>query len=220
MMALLRKEVGVARWYFPLAVVVFMVLSAQLVQYDVAYLGAGVGLAGALTLLVPYFEWMRDGDRLLASLPVRRADIVGARYAVAALAVGTALVAWGAWGRLLLPLVDPERAATALWGTVEGQLTFGLVAGLALAVLLPLHFALGLGRAGVAFAALSAGLALACLLAAGTPANPVRGVESALTGLRAAWGPAPMVAAGAAVFASLWLGSAWLATCAYRRREL
>jgi hypothetical protein len=220
MMALLRKDIGVARWNLPLAVVVFMLLSAQLVRYDGPYLVAGAGLACALTLLAPFFEWMRNGDRLLASLPVRRTDIVAARYVVAALSVAIALVVWGAWGRLLLPLVDPGRSAPALWGTPEGQVAFVLVAWLALAVLLPLTFALGLGRAVVAFVAVWVSLALIYLLAAGTPGHPIRAVGSALTALNTAGGPIVTAAAGAAACAAMLAASAWLAVRAYERREL
>lgn len=220
MMALLRKDIGVARWDLPLAIVVFMLLSAQLVHYDAPYLVAGVGLACALTLLVPFFEWLRNGDRLLASLPVRRADIVGTRYVVAALAVAVALVAWGAWGRVLLPLVDPERSTAAPWATVEGQVTFALLAGLALAVLLPLHFALGLGRAVPAFVALLVGVGLVDALATGAPADPAAAVESALSAVGSRWGPIATIAVGAAAFAAMLAASAWLAVRAYERREL
>ncbi len=220
MMALLRKDIRVARWYLLAAVAVFLLFSAQLVRYETAFLWVGIALSSALTLLVPFLEWQLNGDRLLASLPVGRADIVRSRYVVAALAVAFSLVVWCAWGRLLLPLLEPGRSTTALWSTIEGQVTFALTAGLVLAVLLPLHFTLGLGRAVLVFSAVSVGVALAYLLATGAPASAADLIGSAAASLRARWGPVPTLVTGVAAFGAMFLGSAWLATRAYERREL
>jgi len=220
MMPLFRKEFRAAPWGAPVVVAVFLILSAQFVRFDTVYFWTGIAFAGGLTLFLPWLEWLLDGDRLLASLPVRRADLVRARYVIAVAAVGVALVVWWAWGRLLLPLVDPDRAMSSLWATVEGRLTFVCCAGLTLAVFLPFHFALGLTRGGTAFTAVAVGVALAGLLLTGAPGNPATGLESLITGLRARWGLLLTLAAVTAAIGTALVGSAWLATRAYERREL
>ena len=47
-MALLRKDIRVARWYLLAAVAVFLLFSAQLVRYETAFLWVGIALSSAL----------------------------------------------------------------------------------------------------------------------------------------------------------------------------
>jgi hypothetical protein len=156
---LLRKEWIVFSHRVPFFVFgVFILASLQTVRVGDAYLLVGVALAAALALYVPAVEWFEESNPMLHSLPVSRGGVVVARYVVAVLAGGVAGVVWGATGRLLLPLLDAGRETPAMWLTVEGMLTFFVLVGLFFALLLPLHFRLGLGRGFVAFLALSLGL--------------------------------------------------------------
>lgn len=220
MMPLLRKEIRVASWYALAVLAAFLLTGAQVVPYDAGFLWMGIGLAVGLTLLVPTIEWRLDTDRLIASLPVDRADVVRARYIVAIVAVPLALVVWTLWGRLWLPLLDPERNEPARWATFEGGLTFVLLAGLNLAALLPLHFALGLGRGATAFAAGWLGVGLVVTAATGAARDPVGAMAGAVGWLRGTvgspWAVVVMLG-GLGVVLAL---SAWVGTRAYARRDL
>ena len=68
-----------------------------------AFFWLGIALAGLLSLYVPTMEWHQETDRMLSSLPVRRATMVFSRYLSSIVACGFAAIAWISTGRLLAP---------------------------------------------------------------------------------------------------------------------
>jgi hypothetical protein len=202
---LLRKDLAVFiprdRWLFSL---IFLLATVQTFLHDEAFFWLCVALAGALVAVVPVIEWRLETDRLLGSLPVSPPAIVKARYISAALTGLFAALAWTVTGRLLAPVLAPDRAMPGMWTTLEGVLTFLLVVGVLVALFLPLHFRFGLGRgAGFFSIACVALLALASLLpGSGAPVGPQAG---AVTDLRAIIAPPsqPVRSAVAQVLESL-----------------
>jgi len=229
--ALLRKDLQVfdAR---DAAIVLgaYLLLAAQIGRWDEGAFWLGVALAGALVVAVPFAEWLFDAERLLGSLPVRRATVVLARYAAALAGCGAAAVVWIASGRLLAPLLAPHRTGPAMWDTLEGVLAFLVVATGLVAIFLPLYFRLALGRAALAFGpvclvllAVSSAVVPASGAAApaGVPLSPPSeiihlGVEA----LVARAGPVPAVVLTVAGLGAMLAVSGWLSLRGFERRDL
>lgn len=206
---------------------VFALAAVQTIRSDEAYLWLGVLTAGALTLVVPVMEWRLGTDRLVLSLPVRRATVVRARYVMAGMA---AIGGWATWlvaGHLLAPILAPDRPGPAWWATLPGHLAFFSLTATLLATFLPLHFRFGLGRATVAvFPVLLAlyllGLGLAPASGAvGPPLVPpgalARSTAELLVQRAGAFGAVSLVALG---LAAMIAGSMALSTRGFRRRDV
>jgi len=165
---LLRKELALfspRHRFFLLGT--FFLASLQCAPAEELFFCLALGLAGGLILYVPAIEWYHGLDPLLLSLPLGRRDLVDLRYLVALLALPAAAAAWNLAGRILVPLLDPDRSGPPLWATLEGNLAFLLTGAVAAALLLPLHFRFGLVRGALA--------ALPLLLALALPGFAVRG---------------------------------------------
>ena len=235
---LLRKDLAVFiprdRWLFSL---IFLLATVQTFLHDEAFFWLCVALAGALVAVVPVIEWRLETDRLLGSLPVSRHAIVKARYISAALAGLFAASAWTVTGRLLAPVLAPDRAMPGMWTTLEGVLTFLLVVAVLVALFLPLYFRFGLGRgAGVFFLACIALLVLAGFLPAagtpmGTPAGattdiraiitpPSQPVRSAVTHMMESLGPVGATGVLVGGVAVIWLLSIGVSVRWFQRRDL
>jgi ABC-type transport system involved in multi-copper enzyme maturation permease subunit len=160
---LLRKDwaVFIPRDRF-LVALIYLLAHPMVFPAEEAFFWLGIGLAGALVVYVPTMEWHQETDRMLNSLPVRRATVVFSRYLSSVLACIVAGVAWVSTGRILAPLLDAlvegSRATPGMWTTFEGVLTFFLMACLMVSLFLPLYFRFGLGRGAMAFVGLSFGL--------------------------------------------------------------
>ncbi|MFH1765647.1 MAG: ABC-2 transporter permease [Gemmatimonadota bacterium] len=180
---MLRKDLAVftLRDRFIVALVYLLALHTALLLEE-AFLWLGIGLAGALALYVPIVEWHQETDRMLSSLPVRRATVVFSRYLSSGFAVMIAAVAWVSTGTLLSPLLNVGSTTPGMWTTFEGILTFLAMAGFLISLFLPLYFRFGLGRGAMAFLGLSFGVyALASLrLGVFAPGEVVKARVSAL----------------------------------------
>lgn len=211
---------------------VLVMAAVQTARGDEAFLWLGLVMAGTLALLVPVLEWKLGTDRLVSSLPVRRATIVRARYVIAGLAVAAAWASWVAVGHLLVPALVPDRTGPDSWATLEGTLAFLWLCALLFAVFLPLFFRLGLGRAATAFFPALLGLYLAALAAASVvglgegvdgamvPAAPGALTRTAMEALVIRLGAAAACAAVALAIALLWAASIRVSTRGFERRDL
>jgi hypothetical protein len=150
----------------------FLLTALQTVRVDEVYFFVGVALALVLAAYVPALEWFHGTDAMLHSLPVSPETVVEARFVASLLAAGTALVCWIAAGWLLRPLLAADSPAPALWMTLQGTLAFFTVFCLLAALLIPLYFGLGAGRALVALLVLLPPLILAGYLTAGVGWGP------------------------------------------------
>jgi len=201
-----------------------------------------MSLAAALgwTVAMLMIDWQLETDRMTASLPVTRADIVKARYvsALGGVAIGAAF--YVAYGHAVMAVAGErliERwSASPAWASGGGVCAFAIV-GYALVIgFLPFYFCFGfpLGASWFAVSAtvlVSAAAGLARLVgpaarladtpgatAAGLP--PSEAVRAWLAVLAAAWGLGPALLAVLAGAAALGALSVRLSTGFYRRREL
>jgi len=160
-LALMRKDVAafISRDRFLIALV-YLLGHPMTLPNEEAFFWLGISLACALALYVPTIEWHQETDRMLSSLPVRRATVVLSRYFSSVMAVGLAGLAWVSSGRLLAPLLDVSATSPGMWTTFDGVLTFFLMAGLIVSLFLPLYFRFGLGRGATLFVGFSAVLYL------------------------------------------------------------
>ena len=217
---LLRKDRAV---FIPrdraLVALVYLLAHHSALLSEEAFLWLGIGLAGALALYVPIVEWHQETDRMLSSLPVRRATVVFSRYLASGAALLAAGAAWVSTGTLLAPLLDPGRSTPGMWTTLEGVTTFLLLAGLLIALFLPLYFRFGLGRGTMAFLGAGFGLYVLASLPLGIFA-PGAVVEVQISARVASVGPGwvlflILVGMGTAMAASGWLSARW-----FERRDL
>jgi len=221
---LLRKDWAV---FIPrdrvLVTLIYLLAHPMVLPHEEAFFWLGIGLTGALALYVPIMEWHQETDRMLSSLPVRRATVVISRYISSLIACGVAGVAWISAGHLLAPLLDTlldgGRAMPGMWTTFEGILTFFAMAGLLIALFLPLYFWFGMGRGVIVYLGMSFVLFVLASLPAGVvmPRAAVQGWISAMT---ASVGPGwvlflILVGIGAAMALSGRLSVRW-----FERRDL
>ena len=186
---LLRKDVAVfiPRDRFIVALAYLLAHHSALLSEE-AFLWLGISLAGALALYVPIVEWHQETDRMMSSLPVRRAAVVFSRYLSSGIAVMIAAVAWVSTGTLIAPLLRVGSTTPGMWTTFEGILTFFAMAGLLISLFLPLYFRFGLGRGAVAFLGLSSGLYALASIQLGVFA-PGEAVQNRIASLTASVGP-------------------------------
>jgi hypothetical protein len=188
-MGLLRKDLAV---FIPrdrfLIALIYLLAHPMVLPTEEAFFWLGMGLAGALALYGPIMEWHQETDRMLSSLPVRRATLVFSRYLSSVLACGFAGVAWISTGRLLAPLLDADRTTPGMWTTFEGILTFFLMAGLLIALFLPLYFRFGIGRGATVFLAMSFALYVLASLPSGL-VMPGADVQARISAMAVSMGP-------------------------------
>ena len=190
---LLRKDLSVFILRDRLLIALVYLLAHPMVfPSEEAFFWLGISLAVALALYLPIIEWHQETDRMLSSLPVRRATVVYSRFLSSILATILAGVAWVSTGFLLAPffgsVLDPGHSMIPIWTTFEGILGFFLVAVLLLCLFLPLYFRFGLGRAATLFVLLCFGLFAVVSLSVGL-VQPGEMVRSHLTALAASVGP-------------------------------
>jgi hypothetical protein len=190
---LLRKDLAVFILRDRLLVALVYLLAHPMVfPSEEAFFWLGICLAVALVLYIPIIEWHQETDRMLSSLPVRRATVVYSRYLSSILATLVAGMAWVSTGILLAPffgsLLDPGHSMLQIWTTFEGIMGFFSVAVLLLCLFLPLHFRFGLGRAATLFVGLCLGLFAIVSLSVGL-VSPGELVRSFLSSLAASVGP-------------------------------
>ncbi|MBP7865472.1 MAG: ABC-2 transporter permease [Acidobacteria bacterium] len=225
-----------ARW-LALAAGVFAVHGAAAFPFPGVYL--------MLTTLFPLFlaigpllvEARHPTDRLWASLPLRRWELVAARYAAAALGVGIGLAAAVGWSALLWTVYPPVRWPAVPPLTVAAA-ALGLVFLLAwlLIVYLPFAFRFGAARGPVVFACSLLGLSvlvsvlqhLAATLLPATGTSwvasvlraPGKTILSALSAARDLWGAPLLLALLAVLTVALAAASLALSIRFYRQRDL
>ena len=221
---LLRKDLAV---FIPrdrfLVALVYLLAHPMVLPHEEAFFWLGIGLAGALALYVPIMEWHQETDRMLSSLPVRRATVVISRYISSLIACGVAGVAWISTGHLLAPLLDTlldgGRATPGMWTTFEGILTFFTMSGLLIALFLPLYFRFGMGRGVIVYLGMSFALFVLASLPAGV-VMPGAAVQAWISAMTASVGPGwilflILVGIGAAMTLSGRLSVRW-----FERRDL
>ena len=218
--SLLRKDLAV---FIPrdrfLVALIYLLAHPMVLPTDEAFFWLGIGLAGALALYVPIMEWHQETDRMLSSLPVGRATVVFSRYLSSVLACVFAGVAWISTGRLLAPLLDAGRTTPGMWTTFEGILTFFLMAGLLIALFLPLYFRFGIGRGATVFLGMSFGVYALVSLLSGL-VMPGADVQARISAMTASMGPGwalflILAGMGAALVVSGRLSVGW-----FERRDL
>ena len=187
--SLLRKDLAV---FLPrdrvLIVLAYLLAHHTAFRSEEVFLWLGIVLAGALALYVPLVEWHQETDRMLSSLPVRRATVVFSRYLSSCLALVVAGGAWVSSGFLLARLLSPLGHTPGMWATFPGVITFFLLAGMLLALYLPLYFRFGLGRGAGVFAALGFALYVLASVPLGVFAPGDR-LQSWISHLTASIGP-------------------------------
>ncbi len=186
---LIRKDwaVFIPRDRF-LVALIYLLAHPMALPAEEVFLWLGIGLAGALTLYVPIIEWHQETDRMLSSLPVRRATVVISRYLSSVIACGVAGTAWVSTGHLLAPLLNAGRTTPGMWTTFEGILTFFAMAALLIVLFLPLYFRFGMGRGAIAFMGLSFGLFVLVSLPSGL-VMPGAAVQAWISAMAASVGP-------------------------------
>ena len=199
---------------------VFVLATVQTFLQDEAFFWLAVGLAAALVAVVPIVEWHLDVDRLVSSLPVKRATIVWARYLSAAFACALAGGAWTITGRLLAPLLAAEGSIPGAWATLDGLLAYSLVVVVLCTLFLPAYFRFGLGRGTAVFAFVCLLLvAVGSTLALGS-GPPGQAIRTMVRGWIEARGPLYVIGLVSAAGGSAWVLSAWLAARGLRTRDL
>ena len=221
---LLRKDwaVFIPRDRF-LVTLIYLLAHPMVLPAEEIFFWLGIGLAGALALYVPIMEWHQETDRMLSSLPVRRATVVFSRYLSSVIACGVAGVAWISTGHFLAPLLgnllDGGRATPGMWTTFEGILTFFTMSGLLVALFLPLYFRLGLGRGAIAFLPMVFALFVLASITSGT-FMPGTALKGSVSDLLAAVGPWSSLILILAILGALLTLSARLAARWFKRRDL
>jgi len=223
---LLAKDLRMIAPYAWVIVPGHMLWCAQAFLVPELYFWLGLSAVLAWTVALAGIEWQLDADRLLGSLPVRRATLVGGRYASAlgALVLGAALyVLYG----YLISAVAAERIVgrwhgIPAWASADGVAAF-VITGLVLVVTyLPFVFRFGFALGGGLYlgaattALLAAVVATRTVLVTGGDVNPPGALGAGLpssemirgwvSSLASAWGSLPaavMLTAGAALLGAI-----------------
>jgi ABC-type transport system involved in multi-copper enzyme maturation permease subunit len=221
---LIAKDLRLTRRRLLLNVGVFAVFLTVLASTGDLPPGLLAGAAALMFSFVPVtVVAQEDRNRAAAvacSLPVRRRDVVGARYLLG-LGAGAAGLLLAVVLALALP-GSPHTAASVLAPGTLLAATATLV--VSLAVFLPFTIRFGLIGILGALAALQvlgmAGLALANRFGGAGPRALVRGLVAGVTSTHAALGDALFAGVALAVLAALLLLSVRLATRLFEQKEL
>jgi hypothetical protein len=231
MLRLLLKDLRVGWVHAAVLFAAFVLYSAQFAGFGGVYALVSVLFTFLLAIGSTMLDWRYHAERLVASLPVRRADIVHARYLGAGLSTLVGLAASRALAEIAMRLFPVPVGAAMPFGSVAEVTVFVVLVLVLVALYFPLFYRLDLAGAlmGMAVAVL-AGAILASFAAPSVPASAASGSGSfrlpttALAAIlnRAAhgagWGTVLPVCFGA-LGALLWL-SQHLAVRFFARRDL
>lgn len=150
MKALVLKDLRLLRPYWWLIVPGHMLFGANGIVLPETFFAMNVALACAYTFGLLLVEWKQDAERFVGSLPVRRDEIVKARFAGALGAAALGTVLYTVYGHVLLGF-GGERLRRRWpgepgWESPEGLLVFFLAAFLLCAAFLPFYYRSGLAR--------------------------------------------------------------------------
>jgi len=147
MFRLIVKDVKVVGFLWLPALAVYLLSISTYVQVNLVYLLVNVVIAFFLVFVVPIVEDIRRLEPFLCSLPVKRRQVVGARYLSAGLIVMASLIVMEAAAPLVSTVFEIEGARPDILLSPAGALSFLLPLILLLSLFLPLYFRLGLGKA-------------------------------------------------------------------------
>lgn len=234
MLTIVRKDIAVVAAFGWL--IVWLVAPSYLVPAIAAartgrvFLWVNVAFAAAAIVSVCLLDARSGADRFIHSLPVRRADVVRARYVTAGALAVIVLGIGAAAGVIRLLASASSGEAWPRWLAPDIGLAYVIVMAIIISIYLPCYFRWGYGAGTVVAAALLAGLAIAGDVAGGMMgagdigasmfAGLPRGMIVRMTVLAAErWGLFAVSTGGVVAAALLLTASAALAVRAYEDRQ-
>ena len=148
---LCSKDLIVSRVFWAPALVFFIIVATPFIEFNLLFLLANVILTFVLVLGIPIIDDIYRTDPLFGSLPLRRSDVVKARYlSSGGIILGGLflLLGTGHFLGFLFP-TDNVNLGPILGG--RAAVAFLILAALLVSFFLPFYFRLGLGRAIFAF---------------------------------------------------------------------
>lgn len=191
MLRILSKDARAAYVYWLPGLFLYIFFTSTFVQVNLLYLLACMILTFLLVLSVPILEDRHRLDLFLLSLPVKRSQVVGARYIGAGLALIASLAVLLSAAPLAAAAFEVEGARLDVLVSPAGILFFLLPLIFLLALFLPLYFKFGLGKGLLALAAACPGLMILFGAAVKLTALLTRKPASALFPLDAEIGAVP-----------------------------
>lgn len=151
MIILFLKDLGAARPFWIPSLAIYIIIAASYFRGSIPFLLVNVFLTFACVVLTPVLDDKYRVDAMFCSLPVRRSEVVLARYLASFALILLGLLLYLALGNALGALFSGYTARALPSVSLAGVLIF-LILTIGLTLLfLPLYFGLGLGRAALAF---------------------------------------------------------------------
>jgi hypothetical protein len=191
MLRILLKDARAAYVYWLPGLFLNILFTSTFIQVNLLYLLAGMFLAFLFVISVPILEDKHRLDLFLLSLPVKRSQVVGARYIGAGLTLIVSLAVLLSTAPLAAAVFEVGGAGPGVLLTPPGIAFFLLPLIFSLSLFLPLYFKLGLGRALWALAASCLVLAALAGVAVGLAARLAGKSASSIFPLDAEIGAVP-----------------------------
>ncbi|MBN2198370.1 MAG: ABC-2 transporter permease [Candidatus Aminicenantes bacterium] len=147
MFRLIVKDFKVAGIFWLPALILYLLSISTFVQVNLVYLLVNMVIAFILVLAVPIVEDTQRLEPFLCSLPLKRRQVVGARYLSAGMILLASLAIMETAAPLFSAVFEIEGARPGILLSPAGALSFLLPMIVFLSLFLPLYFRLGLGKA-------------------------------------------------------------------------
>jgi len=146
MIRLMMKDIRITRLFWLPALAFYAVFILAITGRPAAYLIGHVFITFILAIIVPIVEYMTRTEHVAGALPVKRPDIVGARYLAALAVTLVGLILFLAYARLVRAVVDIPEFRPSLLPTIQEGLMFFLVTAAMVSLFFPFYFKSGMGK--------------------------------------------------------------------------
>jgi hypothetical protein len=146
MIRLLLKDIRITRLFWLPALAFYAVFILSFSGRPAAYLIAHVFIILILAIVVPIVEYMTRTEHVACALPVRRSEIVGARYLATLAVTLVSLVLFLAYARLVRAVVDIPEFRPSSPPTIQEGLMIFLVTAVTASLFFPFYFKSGMGK--------------------------------------------------------------------------
>jgi len=146
MFKLLLKDVHLTRLFWLPALAVYGIFHLTLIERPAAYFFGHVFFAFLLSISVPMIEYMSRTDHIPAALPVRRAEIVGARYLATLAVILVILGLFLSCSRLARAVFKIPDSRVSTLPTIQAGLALCIVTAVLASLFFPFYFRSGMGK--------------------------------------------------------------------------
>ncbi len=146
MIKLLLKDVRLTRLFWLPALAVYALFHLIFTLSPAAYFFGHVFFALLLSIAVPGIEYMSRTDHISAALPVRRAEIVGARYLETLAVILVFLGLFLSYSRLVRVIINVPGLRNSPLPTIHAGLAFCILTAVLASLFFPFYFRSGMGK--------------------------------------------------------------------------